>query len=250
MKSLCAALQFLTIFPLVGRVNCNQRQLGRSVFWFPMVGLMAGGTAAAVDWLAAPVLGQTVASTMAVLSLLAVSGGLHVDGLADMGDGFLSARPRERILEIMRDSRIGTMGVLAILAVFSLKCTATNGLTSDGRWQTFLLMGLLGRSSIVIQLAVMPYARSQGGLASLFVDHRSKIDVWWATLFTLGASCVLMGPACFWVLVTTALVLAMLMLWSLRKIGGFTGDTLGAGCEITELVVALSVLAIQRGGGL
>ncbi len=239
MKSLVAAFQFLSICPLVCRIPCNERQIGRSVVWFPLLGLLAGGVAAGVGWAAAHWFTPLVASVMSVLVLMAVSGGLHADGLADTADGFLSSRPRERVLEIMRDSRIGAMGVLALLGVFSLKCAALVSVPTAYHWEILLLMGLAGRCSMVLQLSWLPYARKDGGLCSVFVRYRSLLDPWLAVLVLGLGGWGIAGKEGLFMMAGSVVAILIFSAWCRRKIGGFTGDTLGAGCEIVELIPAL-----------
>jgi adenosylcobinamide-GDP ribazoletransferase len=248
MRSFFSALQFLTICPFVGRVTCDERHLGRSALWFPLIGLLAGGMAAGVDQLAVPLFGPALSGVFAVVALLAVSGGLHADGLADTGDGFFSSRPPEQILEIMRDSRIGTMGLLAVMIVFTLKCAALVSLPAASRWQVLLLMGLAGRCGLVLQLSALPYARKDGGLCSVFVKHRRKTDPWIA-LVTLVAGGWFIGEIMgLSAAVISVCVLLVFLVWCHRKIGGFTGDTLGGGCEILELVPALVAVIFWKAG--
>ncbi len=241
MKSLVAALQFLTICPLVVRIPCDERQIGRSAVWFPLIGLLVGGLLALLDHAALILFGPLIASVLSIIGLVAVSGGLHADGLADTADGFLSARTKDRILEIMRDSRIGAMGVLAIIATFALKCVALASVPPDHRWQILLLMGLAGRCSMTMQLTLLPYARSAGGLCSLFLAHRRPADAWLACLALLVGCGWILGSPQDGLLLACACGATLLAfcLWCLKKIGGLTGDTLGAGCEILELIPAL-----------
>ena len=121
MKRFLAAIQFLTILPLPGAWHPDERALGGSLPFFPVVGLGIGAAVALSDWGLGRLFPVGVTSVLAVILLIAASGGLHIDGLADTADGFFSSRPRERILEIMRDSRTGPMGVAAIVCVVALK---------------------------------------------------------------------------------------------------------------------------------
>ena len=246
MKPFIAALQFMTICPFLGRVACDERQIGRGAAWFPVIGLLAGGMVALLDQCLLAAFGPLVASVLSVVALIAVSGGLHADGLADTADGFLSSRPRERILEIMRDSRIGAMGVLAVVAVFALKCAALASLPVELRWRVLLLMPLLGRCSLAWQLAVLPYARTDGGLCSVFVTHRSKLDPVLSALIAGLAGWILFGWGGLASVASGALVLVVFLGWCRVKIGGFTGDTLGAACEILELVPVLTIITWGR----
>lgn len=114
MNSFLAALRFLTILPIPGRRGHAPDDLRRSLWSFPLVGLLLGGMTGGIFWAVGPYLPPPIAAVLAVLVLLSWSGGLHLDGVADCGDAFFSSRSRERMLEIMRDSRIGAMGVIGL----------------------------------------------------------------------------------------------------------------------------------------
>ena len=242
MKRLIAALQFLTICPFVSRVACDERDIGRSTPWFPLVGLLIGALVAVLDLGLRAFFPLPLASVIDVIALIAASGGLHTDGLADTADGFLSSRPRERILEIMRDSRTGAMGVVALICVFALKVTALAAVPPGLRTSTLLLMPFVGRASMLVQLGMNHYART-GGLCSLFVQNLRRSDVI-STMGILAAVGWLTGGA-FGLCAVAASVggIAIFALWCRRKIGGFTGDTLGAGCELAEMIPALLAVA-------
>jgi adenosylcobinamide-GDP ribazoletransferase len=249
MKRFLAALQFLSIVPLPRGLQPDERGLGGSLPFFPLVGLLIGAAVAAADWGLGRLFPVWVTSVLAAILLIAASGGLHIDGLADTADGFFSARPRERILEIMKDSRTGPMGVVAIVSVIALKIALIASVTGSWRWWVLLLTPVAGRSAILIHLTLLPYARPEGGLAGVFHANRSRGHALWALLFLLAAG----GLAGGWpglIAGAAAVVLALLVAaWSLRKIGGLTGDTLGAACELTELAPALVAAALLHGGG-
>ncbi|MBI4831219.1 MAG: adenosylcobinamide-GDP ribazoletransferase [Candidatus Lindowbacteria bacterium] len=114
VKSFIAALRFLTIAPIPARWANEAEYLSRSVPLFPIVGLLIGAAIVTADFGMNLLFPSLLANGITVVALVAVSGGLHIDGLADTADGFFSSRPRERILEIMRDSRTGPMGVVAV----------------------------------------------------------------------------------------------------------------------------------------
>ena len=175
--------------------------------------------------------------------LLAFSGGLHLDGLADTADGLFSARIRERMLEIMRDSATGPMGVIALALVLLLKITCLAAL-SDRLIPAVFLMPLAGRTAILLLMALQPYARPEGGLGSLFAPYFNSpaarktacaglVVFAWIAWTAAGLHGLLAVSA---VLLLTALSAALCH----RKIGGVTGDTLGAVCELAEAAVALA----------
>jgi adenosylcobinamide-GDP ribazoletransferase len=244
LRSFGAAVQFLTVVPI--RTTYEPFEIGRSAAWFPGVGLAIGLVAAAVDWLIVEgVFPPAVAAALGVTLLAAASGGFHLDGLADTADGFLSSRPRERVLEIMRDSRIGTMGVLAIVFALGLKFAALASLLPYERVLALIVAPVAGRCMLVVAMASQPYARPEGGLASLFLEHRR---VWHAPVAigillivgvaTAGCAGIVLA------LVPMAAVL-LLNLYCRCRIGGITGDTVGAACEIAETSVLVAASALM-----
>lgn len=241
MKRFLAAIQFLTVLPV--SCECSERDLGRSTFFFPLIGLLVGGGIVAVNFVLSAVFPPVVVAVLDVIVMLGISGGLHMDGLADTADGFLSSRPRERILEIMKDSRTGAMGVMAIVCVLGLKTAALASVPANLRWPTLLLMPLAGRCAIVLEMAALPYARPGGGTGAVFAANKSRQDSPWAVLLlTAAAICVLGWRG----LIAAAVVVAVTLgfsRWCQRAIGGFTGDTLGAACELAELAPALVAVA-------
>ncbi|NPU85149.1 MAG: adenosylcobinamide-GDP ribazoletransferase [Syntrophaceae bacterium] len=242
MKPLLAAFRFLTILPL-GRRPDRPGELAGSILFFPPVGLFIGIAAMAADRVAMAFLPSLPAAVCTVLLLIAVSGGLHMDGLADTADGFGSARPREKVLEIMRDSRIGTMGVVAVVAAILLKVAFLDAVPVSLRSQAILLMPVAGRSALVWSMAWLPYARPEGGLATAFLAKGSPVHASWALVFLVACGA---GTAGWAGLAAAAAILAVLTGWMAicrRRIGGFTGDTLGASCEMAEIVPVV-VLAL------
>lgn len=244
MKSFFAALQFLTIIPLPGKVAfAGERELEGSVPFFPVVGLLIGIIIACFDAAVGTVLPQLPASVLTVIALVGISGGLHMDGLADTADGFFSARPRDTILEIMRDSRTGVMGVVAVVSVFLLKVAALASVPLAFRPGIITLMPLTGRCSMILMMTLLPYVRSGGGLATPFGRKKSWLNVLWSSVFLAVAGWL----AARWVglaAVFVSLFTAMFFSWyCYRKIGGYTGDTLGALCEVTETASALVAAA-------
>lgn len=243
IRPFVAALQFLTICPWVGSIPCEERQIGRSSVWFPAVGVLIGLCAAGVDFVVLSAFGKTVADVFAILFLVFASGGLHADGLADMGDGFFSARSKERILEIMRDSRIGTMGALFLGAVFSMKWAAFGSLPAELRWETLVMMPLAGRCAMLFHLSFLDYARKDSGLCTVFVRERTAVLPWLAAIWLGGFGWFALGWMGVGSLVATAGAAALVSVWCAKKIGGFTGDTLGACSEGAEVLPPLVVLA-------
>jgi adenosylcobinamide-GDP ribazoletransferase len=247
MKSLFAALQFLTVIPVPASWGGGSRELERSVWFFPLVGLFLGTLLAALDAGLSTLLPTFPASAIIVIASIVLTGGFHVDGLADTADGFMSSRPRERILEIMKDSRTGPMGVAAVVSVIVLKVALLSAVTGPLRLPSIVLMAVAGRSAMVMVMDLLPYARPEG-LASLFMQNRSILRASWGLAFLFGACWFLAGPAGLLAGLAALAATILTGAYSHSKIGGVTGDTLGATCEIVELMPLLAVaIAIQRG---
>lgn len=243
MKAFFAALGFLTVLPVPRRYRGNGAELERCVPYFPLVGLVLGILAALFDTLASLLFPLSVSGVLTVLLLVGMTGGLHMDGLADTADGCFSARSRETILAIMRDSRIGTMGVVAIVFVILLKTAALSTLPFPQRTALLILMPVAGRTAMMGMLTALPYARAEGGLADRFLRRRSWGHVVWGALFLLVAGGLLargMGVAAALSAVGAS---GAVTAYSRRKIGGFTGDTLGAAGETAETVLLLAAAA-------
>lgn len=247
MKALAAALRFLTIVPIPGDCGAAESDLARSIPLFPLVGVLLGGVAAAIGWVLSLFAPPMLSAALLVIVLLSFSGCLHLDGLADTADGFLSSRPRERILEIMRDSSTGAMGVAAIVCVLLVKFASLASLPKSLLWPALLLMPVAGRSAMVVEMALLPYARPSG-LGAVFCGKKPRWSAIWSAVILAALACGLLQ----WrgLIVWAACMAATLVLsaYAYRKIGGATGDTFGAVCEIVEVVPAL-VLAFGPLGG-
>lgn len=241
MKSLLAAWRFLTIFPCPGTWGTAEADLARSVAWFPLVGLALGALAAAVAWgLGRLNVPSMLAALGIVVALMTFSGCLHLDGLSDTADGMLSSRPAERILEIMRDSHAGPMGIIALLVVVLAKFAALASMPAEARWRAALLMPLAGRFAIVLHMALLRYVRPSG-TAGVFCGRSHTLAALGAALLLALVAGGLFGLGGLIVAAVCLAAALLLAVYVYRKIGGMTGDTLGAACEIVEAVAAVAV---------
>ena len=165
VKHFAAAFRFLTIIPLPGRLGTDEDDLKGALPYFSLVGIVLGLLAGAAAWILCSSFPPLVAAVFLTLILLSFSGALHLDGLADSADGFFSSREREQILEIMRDSRIGVMGVVALVMLLLLKVSALAQLDPKNAVQAAILMPIAGRSALVLMMFLLPYVRPEGGFA-------------------------------------------------------------------------------------
>lgn len=235
------ALQFLTRLPVCLPGMPEPWQQGRSLLWYPAVGLLLGGLLWLAQWLldGAPVLLQA-----AVLLALwvALSGGLHLDGLADSADAWVGGYgDRQRTLAIMKDPSCGPMAVLALVALLLLKFTALWALLAAGQWPALLLAPLLGRSALLMLLLGTPYVRANG-LGSAMAAAVPQRTGWWV-LLAVALGCLAGGWAGLLALGSALAVFVLCRRAMLRRLGGTTGDTAGALLELLECAV-LVVLAV------
>lgn len=206
-----------------------------------LVGLLVGCIQVLLIKILQPFLPHQLLCCVLILSLAAISGFLHLDGLADTADGFFSSRPREQILQIMKDSRNGAMGIIGILFILLFKYAALTSIPPGSMVQIALLMPLAGRGGIILTMYLLPYAREEGGLGQLFYVSKGWVVPFYSLCFLVPA--LIFAQMKVLLLCCGTVVAASLFFahWCKKKIGGATGDTLGAICEISETAAAVSV---------
>jgi adenosylcobinamide-GDP ribazoletransferase len=232
-----SALSFLTILPLGGQTP--EGRLGR--VWFPAVGALLGLAAGAVFWSLERVLGTPVAAVGAVAALAVLTGGLHLDGLADAADGLLGGSSPERRLEIMRDSSVGVFGAVALVLLLLAEVAALARLDGLRAVVALAVAGALSRWTLLLVVALLPYVRATGlGVAA--AGGRRVLDV---VLGSVPAALVLLldwrrGALAAGLALLAAGIVA-LVAW--RRVGGATGDVYGAATELAELAALLAFAA-------
>ena len=251
MKSLIfggavTALRTLTVLPVPGR---DTEHFSRSLFWFPVAGLLLGLLQVVVGYTGYRFGWPELSSAMIVLGGTALTRGMHVDGFADMADGFWGGKTAEARLRIMKDPSVGSFGAIAISGMMLLKWVAVLKLVELEAFGLVVAGVILARWVQVILASALPYARSEGGTAQAFVNGAGWPHIVVTTMLTLLFLLPFLyaEPYAFVVALLASLFAALLTgLLSYRKIGGVTGDVLGAGSELTELFVwtagALSLL--------
>ncbi len=237
----CTALRFLTLLPISWRAEDDGHHFSASLPYFIMVGALIGAMVAILARGGQYVLPQPVIAMVAVAMLAGVSGFLHLDGLSDSADGLLSSRSREASLAIMKDSRAGAMGIVAVVVVLLTKFAALSSVSAELFSQTLFLMALAGRCAILIMMAVLPYARQEGGLGALFYYGNSRRAALLASAALIFFAMVVAPGQLVAIFVVLGLLLLLFSRWCLKKLGGATGDTLGAVCELAETAVAVAM---------
>jgi adenosylcobinamide-GDP ribazoletransferase len=244
LGSLLSALHFLTTIPLLPERPYSDDEFGRAVGLFPLVGLIIGGILVLIQFLLSMVFPETVIAALILVSWLAITGALHLDGLLDSFDGLLGGRDEVSRLEIMKDERIGAFGFAAGVSLILVKYSVLSSLVDTPMSITGLILApTLGRWSLTLAISFFPYAREQG-LGRGVKDWSS----WRQIVLATGTSILVASFFYQWmgllILLAVALVVWICARFTMNRISGLTGDIYGAICEITELVV-LILLVIQ-----
>jgi adenosylcobinamide-GDP ribazoletransferase len=246
--SLLAAIAFLTVLPLPRGGALRERHLARSVRWFPLVGGLLGGLLALLDLALGTVLVEPTRDALLVVTLVVLSGALHLDGLMDTCDGYFAAVPRERRLEIMRDSHVGSFGVAGAGLILIGKYAALLSLGSTPRWAALIAMASLGRWAMSLAVTEFPSARPDG-LGRLVKAATSRLDLVIAGLLTLLLSWLSLQLAGLLLWLVVSLVVILTARGLVVRLGGLTGDTYGALAELAELTaLAMAPLCIRLVG--
>ena len=239
MTAYLVILQFMTRIPVPARwtAGFDFSRTHEGVTWFPLLGLTVGVVGAAAYALGAWLLDPWLAAACYLLALALITGAFHLDGLADTCDGLFSARRREQMLEIMKDSRLGTNGGLALLLIVLFRLLAVMHLSNqpDGDLLALLVAApIAGRSLMVLLMHNQQYAREQG-LGNLFIGKVSGRQCALTLLVGLLLIAVLGGDRGAFAFVLTGLFALAYRRFVVSRLGGQTGDTLGAGNELFEV---------------
>jgi adenosylcobinamide-GDP ribazoletransferase len=234
-----AALAFLTRLPVPAPADPS---LDRAAMWFPVVGLIVGGVAAGVRALAGLALPPAPATLLAVAAAVLVTGGLHEDGLADVADGLGAHTTRERRLEILRDPRVGTYGVLALIVAVGLVVTTLTALDAAHAARALVTAHVLARWAILPLSKALPPARPGGAGALLRVATAPLLG---GTALAVAAALIVAGPVDGTAALAAAALAALVAgLVLQRGLGGVTGDGYGATAKLAEVAVCATLAAL------
>jgi adenosylcobinamide-GDP ribazoletransferase len=232
------AAGFLTIIP-VGGDPASAAEISASLGWFPLIGFALGAVLAGLDYLLAFFIAGAVRATLLVLALTAITGAVHLDGLADTADALGAGRDRARALEILRDSRIGSFGAAAVFFALALKVAALASAAHSRSIALYLAPGF-ARWAMVAVPYKLAYLRTHGA-GSRLLGVQGERNLWIASIITLIAL-LPAGP----ILAMRGVILAVILVWLFRVfysrwLGGLTGDLIGAAGDIVEVATLIAL---------
>ncbi|MBC2138282.1 adenosylcobinamide-GDP ribazoletransferase [Listeria innocua] len=244
MKTLILLIQFFTRIPLPIQINMDEINLKKGSALLPFVGVVIGAWNWLVFSLVALIMPLPVAIIAGLFAEIIITGGFHVDALADTADGLFSSRKKERMLEIMKDSRVGANGVIAICFYFlfygALFLSVPN--IQQIGW-LFFVLPIVAKGVTMLLFAKMSYAGSKEGLGSIFLGVP-----WWPIMTSQGIVLIVLALFFSYIgLIAYAGVLVFTIIYRLfvyNRIGGMNGDTLGAGGQMGQLVCLFCLVLI------
>jgi adenosylcobinamide-GDP ribazoletransferase len=236
------AAGFLTILPVLPRAAVPPKTLAASFGWFPLVGFALGAILAAENLVLTPFFGDALAAIVLVLTLTALTGAVHVDALADTADALGGGSDRRRALEIMRDSRIGSFGTVAIVFFLALEIVALATMGEERRTVALWLAPGLARWAMVAVGWRIEYLRAEGA-GTVLVGPGGDRNLALASALTVIAALPVLSWRVLFAYVVAAALAVVLRAAYRRWLGGVTGDLLGAAGELVELAVLL-VMAV------
>ncbi|WP_202709934.1 adenosylcobinamide-GDP ribazoletransferase [Sporosalibacterium faouarense] len=235
MRSLLLMIVFFTRIPIKYKWDYRDKDLKKGIALFPMIGLIIG----TIIWLPSLLkdyIDKPIIILISWLLYLWITGGLHIDGLADTFDGIFSNRSKERMLEIMKDSRIGTFGVLGIVFIVISNLVISNYID----YTILILVPIVGRFSAILAASISKYARKETGMGTTFITSCGLKHVILGLLFTVICATLIDYKIAVITVITYIFVIIQTK-YIENKIGGMTGDTVGYIIEISQTIFMVSI---------
>lgn len=246
-KGIVLQIQFLTRIPIPVNVDYSERAFAAGAVFAPVIGLFIGLIAAGVYLLFALLDARPLAILAGLVSEIAITGGIHLDGLADTFDGLFSYRTKEKVLAIMKDSRLGTGGAIGLFIVLALKYALLFSLPDNYLVACLVVMPALSRMTISWCAGLSTYARTgEKSMAAGLIEYTGALEVGIATLFGFLIGFLFLKMTAVPLLMIVVACTLLMNLYARFRIGGITGDIIGAVIELSELVFLFSVLMLDR----
>ncbi|MBI4650053.1 adenosylcobinamide-GDP ribazoletransferase [Candidatus Desantisbacteria bacterium] len=238
------AFQFLTILPIKIKSELKDADFGKSIIYFPLVGLAIGALLASITLFSNFLPNMVMAAIIILLSVI-ITGAIHLDGFIDTCDGLYGFRTKERSLEIMRDSHVGAMGIIGIVVLMLIKFSILVSYLPLNLWKYLILMTTFARWTQVLSCFTSDYARKDGK-GKNFIKYCGKKEFLIGTVFTFAIFLLLKGIWGIILLSLSTIFILLIITYIKKKINGMTGDTIGAVSEMAEVVILLIGLILRK----
>ena len=234
------ALQFLTRLPVPMAHTPDKRMLGRSLLYYPVVGLILGLLLAAMNWILSDAT-TLLRAALVLVTWVMLTGALHLDGLADSADAWVGGLgDRKRTLAIMKDPYCGPAAVVTLVLVLMIKFAALTSIEPNN-WLALVLVPALARSTIPLLFGTTPYVR-RGGLGTALAENLPRTACIAVVVTTAATAIYVGGTSGGWSVLVVTGVFLLLRAAMMRRLGGTTGDTAGALIELTETATLVAVV--------
>lgn len=244
LRLFVCAVQLLTRLPTPRLAGFKPDWINRAARYYPLAGQLVGALAAAVLWLSSRILGGALPAILAVATAVLMTGGFHEDGLADTFDGLGGGHTAERRLEIMKDSRIGSYGALALGLVTALRIGALSAMRPEAGAMAFLFAGGAARAAAALVMGTLPYARAAPAAKLAPADRPVSVaEVFGAVALSLWPALLMNWRGALAGLALAAVSTAFMAQTARRLIGGYTGDVLGAVEQLAEAALLVGAAA-------
>ncbi len=238
------ALQFITAIPVKKELDYKEEAIANSMLFYPLIGSLLGAILAGVNYLAQLYLPNSVVNSLVIIFLIIITGGIHLDGLIDSSDGLFSGCKKDKILVIMRDSRVGAFGVVAVVVILLLKFNLLAELSEPYRIKTLIFFPTLARWAMVYAAFNYSYAREEG-LGIVYAQNLSKTSFIIATVWTILLAVVFFELKAIIILFLSWCSLVLIINKIDDKLNGLTGDSYGAINELVEVIVLLIIIILM-----
>lgn len=241
IKKILIAVEFLTILPVTRKLTVNSDDFGKSMAFFPLVGIFIGIFLFFVYLIFLKFLSSLLISVIIVAVWARITGALHLEGFVDAVDGFSASRDKERILEVMKDPNCGSKGAAALVFLIAFKIVIFNDLSDAEKISSLFITPAIGRWSMVCAACFCGYAR-KNGLGKDFVENVGMTEFLISSLILLLAGCILLRLDFLIIIILPTVFTILAIIFLQRKIDGITGDVLGGLNEIVEVISLFSIL--------
>lgn len=240
MKHFSIALQFLTILPVKIKAGIKDEDFGRSLLYFPAVGLLIGVILSITSHIFSFMPLAAQGAIVLLISVL-ITGAIHLDGFADTCDGLSVSHSKKKALAIMRDSRAGAMAAIGIVMILLIKLSFIMSVPPYHMGRSLIMMSVFSRWSQVFACYVSDYARKDGK-AKNFISYAGKKEVIPGAIFVFILFLALSGPSGILIFALSCILTGLFIRYIKKRLGGMTGDTIGATNEVAEVIVLLFII--------